>query len=75
MKKTFYCLGTFILLLWGCNNQQRKSKCVCTTTYSGEGSEYFEDETVYYESYNGCENSDVTMSEDGLNIRMVCKEE
>jgi hypothetical protein len=54
--------------------QRKKSTCVCTTTYSGEGSEYYEDETVRIESYNGCINEDSTISQDGLTIRFICKE-
>ena len=74
MKKLYLGVGISLMLLVGCN-EGKKSNCICTTTYSGEGSEYFEDETVYFDSYNGCENSDTTISEDGLTIRMVCKEE
>lgn len=73
MKKLFLPLTILFFLLISCN-QRKKSTCVCTTTYSGEGAEFLEDETVRFESYNGCQEDDTTISQDGLTIRMVCKE-
>jgi hypothetical protein len=73
MKSYYLIIGILLTTLLSCG-ERKKSTCVCTTTYSGEGSEYFEDETVQFESYNGCQEDDTTISQDGLSIRMVCKE-
>ncbi len=73
IKVKILLIGTLIILTVSCG-ERKKSTCVCTTTYSGEGSEYLEDETVRFESYNGCQEDDTTISQEGLTIRMVCKD-
>lgn len=73
MKNYYWCIGISLTMLISCG-ERKKSTCVCSTIYSGEGSEYLEDETVKFESYNGCQEEDTTISQDGLTIRMVCKE-
>jgi prolyl oligopeptidase PreP (S9A serine peptidase family) len=72
MKTYYLIIGILSTMLISCG-ERRKSTCVCTTTYSGEGSEYIEDETVQFESYNGCQEDDTTISQDGISIRMVVR--
>ncbi|SEA56328.1 hypothetical protein SAMN05443667_105261 [Flavobacterium gillisiae] len=73
MKKLKSILGLFLFMaIVGCNEQ--KKTCICTTTYSGEGSEYYKDETLTIESYNGCSNEDTTVSDGELTIRLRCTE-
>lgn len=69
MKKVFYFIAVVALVsLSSCSTE-----CTCTTSATGEGSEYFPTTTLTVQSESKCSDGNATVTMEDLTVTTVCK--
>lgn len=69
MKKVFYFIAVIALIsLSSCSTE-----CTCTTSATGEGSEFFPETTNVFTADSECSEGNSTTTVEDLTVTTVCK--
>ena len=73
MKRFFLFVGVLaVVALASCSKEKT---CTCTTSYTGEGSEYFTDATTSFTTEEDCSDANTTIETGGITATMACEED